>query len=175
MDRMAARAEITECLYRYARGVDRHDREILLSAYHPDARHVRGSFSGDPAAYAEWLFERLTRLAIAHQHCVLNSLVDFDDDTSAHAETYFLIVTLTKAGAVEHSVGRYIDRFECRNGAWRIAARTAIGIIRSEAPHITEGPDISTDQGRWDRSDLSYQRPLTLTAAGSPQAATESR
>lgn len=173
MDRMVARAEITECLYRYARGVDRHDREVLLSAYHPDATHVRGSFSGDPAAYAEWLFERLNRQATSHQHCVLNTLVDFDDDASAHAETYFLIVTLTKRGMVEHSVGRYIDRFECRDGVWRIAARTAIGIIRSEAPHIAEGADITTDPGRWDRSDLSYQRPFELTLAASSPETTE--
>ncbi|WAC92201.1 nuclear transport factor 2 family protein [Mycobacterium sp. Aquia_213] len=35
--RLEARAEIFDCVQRYARGIDRRDRELLRSAYHDDA------------------------------------------------------------------------------------------------------------------------------------------
>ena len=31
------RQEIYDCIMRYCRGIDRLDRDMLLSAYHPDA------------------------------------------------------------------------------------------------------------------------------------------
>jgi hypothetical protein len=34
---LADRADILDCMYRYARGMDRLDRALLRSAYHDDA------------------------------------------------------------------------------------------------------------------------------------------
>ncbi len=42
MDREAIR----DCLLRYARGVDRFDRELIVSAFHPGAIDVHGKFVG---------------------------------------------------------------------------------------------------------------------------------
>ena len=40
------REQIRQCLHRYARGVDRFDRELILSAFHPDALDEHGKFVG---------------------------------------------------------------------------------------------------------------------------------
>lgn len=36
---------IKDCIYRYCRGIDRINRDLLLSAYWPDAIHEHGNFS----------------------------------------------------------------------------------------------------------------------------------
>ena len=48
------RQEIVDCVLRYARGTDRHDTEILESAYHSDAVIDMGPFVGSPADLARW-------------------------------------------------------------------------------------------------------------------------
>jgi hypothetical protein len=46
---LADRAEIHECMMRYARGMDRRDREVLRSAYHDGAVDDHVGFVGDTA------------------------------------------------------------------------------------------------------------------------------
>ncbi len=59
--------------------------------------------------------------------------------------------------------GRYIDRFERRDGEWRIARRVLLLDWTGELP-ITRARSARLldvySTGRWDREDLSYQRPL---------------
>ena len=43
---MKDRQDILDCLHRYTRGVDRHDRALMLSAYHPDAFDEHGVAEG---------------------------------------------------------------------------------------------------------------------------------
>ena len=48
------REAIRDCLHRYARGVDRFDRELILSAFHPDALDEHGKFVGTPDEFVDW-------------------------------------------------------------------------------------------------------------------------
>ncbi|HEX8056439.1 MAG TPA: nuclear transport factor 2 family protein, partial [Novosphingobium sp.] len=51
---MKDRYEIYDCIMRYCSGIDRLDRELLLSAYHPDALDDHGStYIGDVQGFAE--------------------------------------------------------------------------------------------------------------------------
>ena len=43
-DRLGDRLEIRRCMDRYARGVDRHDRDTTLSVYYLDGLHVQGNY-----------------------------------------------------------------------------------------------------------------------------------
>ncbi len=43
------RQDILDCLTRFSRGMDRFDRELLLSAFHPDAVIAAGDFVGGPS------------------------------------------------------------------------------------------------------------------------------
>jgi hypothetical protein len=120
------REEIRDCLARYCRGVDRFDRELVLSAYHPDALDEHGKFVGHREDFAEWAIGQHADAHLSHQHCILNHSCELSEDT-AHTETYFLFVAMNRTGKpVTMGGGRYVDRFEKRNGKWAIADRVCL-------------------------------------------------
>lgn len=71
------------------------------------------------------------------------------------------------------SGGRYVDRFERRDGRWAIAARVCLVEWQSDAasllsPELVEFLDTVQTVAR-DTSDNSYGRPLVITrSAASP-------
>ncbi len=181
VEELRDRQAIQDLLATYSRGVDRLDRALLLSVYHPDAIDDHGVFIGTPEEFVDWAIAMHTATHLSHQHCVLNHTCDLDGDV-AHTETYYMFLAMNRAGApTANSSGRYIDRMEKRNGRWAIAARVC---IRDWAP-LTEIPD-SLDQSKMtivkiqdealraimrggpqpsrDRNDISYQRPLIIPA-----------
>jgi hypothetical protein len=146
--RLADRIAIQETLYRYARGIDRRNWDFLASAFHPGAEIHQGDFKGSIEAMIESV--KLRHAAIEQSaHLMTNILIEFDgpaDSASSGAvvETYYLAylrngalpaimkTALIGGGAPEadkidmRSLGRYIDRFERRDGEWRIARRVCI-------------------------------------------------
>jgi len=163
----------------YSRAVDRLDRDLLLSVYHPDAVDDHGVFVGGPMEFVDWVTAMHSRLHLSHQHCQFNSTVEIDGQT-AHAETYYMFVGMNQTGKpLTMSGGRYLDRLEKRDGRWAIAERVCVRdwapldeipeqldqsqltAVRDIPAHIIElmrtGPQVSRD-----RADPSYARPLTV-------------
>ena len=177
------REQIRQCLHRYARGVDRFDRDLILSAFHPDAVDEHGKFVGTPEEFCDWALDMHANAQLSHQHCLLNHSCDLEGDT-AHAETYFMFTAMNRRGKpLTIGGGRYIDRLEKREGAWRIAARVTLRDW-SNLDAIPDPEDLSTmtstahllshverafmNAGRGparDRSDPSYGRPLRVDPA----------
>jgi hypothetical protein len=46
VEKLIARQEIADVIYRYARGIDRLDFDLVRACYHPDAFDDHGSFAG---------------------------------------------------------------------------------------------------------------------------------
>jgi hypothetical protein len=164
VQRLLDRAAIEECLLRYTRGLDRHDTELVVSAFHPDALDTHGTFEGGPQDVAAWANEQHGLRWVAHQHYITNTTVDIDGDV-AHTDTYYLIVLRRNDGTGQDLMGgRYVDRFERRAGDWRIARRVVtnewIGEIDAGRDRMQSLLDVYIAP-RWDREDISYQRPLT--------------
>jgi hypothetical protein len=95
------------------------------------------------------------------QHYTTNQTIDLDGD-DAHVETYWLCVLkqLDSDGG-ELLGGRYLDRFERRNGEWRIAKRVVVHEWHSRLDFTPMRT--SPGSGNWarrDGGDLSYTRPL---------------
>src|SRR4051794_1228570 len=80
------REAIRQCIHRYARGVDRFDRELILSAFHPDALDEHGKFVGNPKEFVDWALQQHSGAHLSHQHCLLNHNCEIDGDV-AHTET----------------------------------------------------------------------------------------
>jgi hypothetical protein len=158
------RQAILDCLTRYCRGVDRLDRELLLSAYHPDAIDDHGALVGSPEDMVEWGRLRDPTGPLSTQHHLTNHTCEIDGDT-AHAETYYLYTARNRDETVWSAAGRYIDRFERRDGAWKIAMRYCIvewSVTTKEGPiPFADIPDVNANgvPGR-NRADPSYLRPL---------------
>jgi hypothetical protein len=173
------REAIRDCLMRYARGVDRFDRELILSAFHPDFIDEHGKFVGTREEFADWALDQHTKTHLSTQHYLMNHRCELAGDT-AHAETYFLFVGMNRKGKpLQMNGGRYVDRLEKRNGNWAIAYRE---LLRDWA-NLDETPDMSDlssftstraflspemkafmnggPASKRDRSDRSYARPLS--------------
>jgi SnoaL-like domain len=163
LDHLLDRQDILDCLVRFSRGMDRFDRELFLSAFHPDAIIAAGDFVGGPAALYDWASELHAQGQVSTHHNLLNHSCHIDGDT-AHAETYYLFVGRNRDETNWIAGGRYIDRLE-RRGAWRIAMRTnAIewsGMVPTMPIPFASVPDINGN-GTPSRSkeDPSYARPL---------------
>jgi hypothetical protein len=166
LDALASRAEITEVVLRYCRGVDRCDEAMLRSCFHPDARHRHGGFDGASADFCTYALEIVRKVAFTH-HQLGPVSIELDGDV-AYAETYFTALHRFGAepppGGQPHedrfSGGRYIDRFERRDGAWKIAERHGISEwMRYEAASDRGFYDAPAEQrGRRDRGDPVYKR-----------------
>ena len=156
------REAIREVVNRYCRGVDRQDKELLTSCYHPDAIDDRGMFAGPPDELFDWTDPSHLHLFSTHQHIVCNHTCELDGDT-AHCETYYVFAGMRKSdGQLAMSGGRYIDRMEKRDGAWRIAARKCLVEWGSENMGVEAMAEVYAAVGKVsrDRSDCSYMRPL---------------
>jgi SnoaL-like domain len=159
------REEILDCLTRFSRGMDRFDRELFLSAFHADATIAAGEFVGGPADLYAWASAMHEQGQIATSHNLLNHTCDIAGDT-AHTETYYLFVGRNRDDTNWIAGGRYLDRLERREGAWRIALRTnAIewsGLVPTLPIPYADVPDIHLNgTPSRSREDPSYRRPLT--------------
>lgn len=164
MDRLLDRHDILDCLTRFSRGMDRFDRELFLSAFHPDAVIAAGDFVGSPTELYDWASAMHEQGQVATHHNLLNNSCEIDGDT-AHCETYYLFVGRNHDETNWIAGGRYFDRLERRDVGWRIAVRTnAIewsGLIPATPLPFADVPDIHGNGApARDSSDPSYQRPL---------------
>ncbi len=162
--RLLDKQDITECLARFSRGMDRFDRACFLSAFHADACIAAGPFVGDPAACYDWAVSIHEAGQVATQHNLLNTTVDLDGD-SAHTETYYLFVARNRDETNWMAGGRYLDRFERRDGEWRIATRCNViewsGTLPAMEIPFADVPGIELNGiAVRSREDISYRRPL---------------
>jgi hypothetical protein len=163
---LKARSEILQCVHRYARAVDWLDRQMLLSAYHPEALDDHGIFVGTAAQFADYFFEFHRKRQTATFHIITNHVCEMAGE-HAHAESYYMYVCKNTSGSpMSVAGGRYIDRFEYKGGRWAIAARkcTVEWDLGAEAVLPPELLAAFAAVGRISRdaTDASYERPLMI-------------
>lgn len=134
------KADITEILYRYCRGVDRGDVTLLQSVFHDDAPDDHGIWKGRGQDFGPWVVETFKDAITTHM--ITNVLIDLDGD-QADCESYCLAFSEATTGRLMvHS--RNIDRFERRHGEWKIAHRLVVfGGVRADPP--ADPPDFGED------------------------------
>ena len=80
------RQDILDCLTRFSRGMDRFDRELFLSAFHPDATIDAGAFVGGPEPLYAWASALHEQGQSATQHLLLNHRCEIADDGCGGAD-----------------------------------------------------------------------------------------
>jgi hypothetical protein len=160
--RLLDKEAIREACLKYTRGIDRHDDDIAIESYHEGAVDDHGTFIGDAGGFIKHVGELHARNWNMHHHYITNQTIDLEGDT-AHVETYYLAALRREAGTIDLVGGRYIDRFERREGRWAIADRACLVEWMGELPKASGTVDMDMFlRGTWNRTDVSYQRPLKL-------------
>lgn len=162
---VADRIAIQDVLVRYCRGIDRGDADLVRSVFWPDSYADYGGYKGNGAEFADYVVPRLNAAYTATHHTILNSAVELDRDV-AHTETYMHAYHVSKPVPDERQTvflfaGRHVDRFEKRDGQWRVAHRVVVYDFDRVDPIERSMPESWTSTftgGRRDRDDLSYGR-----------------
>jgi hypothetical protein len=178
------RQQIIKAIYQYGRGIDRGDAALFKSVFWKD-----GIFDGGPANGRVWdTADDMFADVIANrfgtsQHMFGNILIQIDGDT-AHSETYTIayhktyptresnetmigVERLKQIGGAtdisyDYTMGlRYADRWEKRDGVWKIANRRLLPDWTQVNPssHRNEGGIMDHLKWRGARGldDLSYE------------------
>jgi hypothetical protein len=119
---------LRKLVHAYCRAVDRGDIPALRQLYHPDAVDAHGAFS---TGAVEGFFEQLVASrpylrAMAHNITTVNFAIE---GTAAEGEIYNIAVhTLAgKSRDIDLIIGgRYLDKYEKRNGVWKLLERTIV-------------------------------------------------
>jgi hypothetical protein len=157
------RQEILDCLVNHCRGADRGDRELFVGTFHADAIADVGEFVGSPDALFDWA-EATRGEQLSHHRHILNHACEIDGDV-AHAETYYQYVGPSADGVNLVFGGRFIDRFERRDGRWKIAFRRNLiewsGALPALPLPFADTPELRLNGiASRSKADPSYDRPL---------------
>jgi hypothetical protein len=173
---------ISDVIMTYARGIDRLDEAMLRSDFHPDSQHAHGfvgpssdptlpSKPGEPGDFVAYAFDVLNTNIRTH-HQLGNIFIELEG-SNAYAESYFTAYHRMRPKgdpmAAENAYdtemdfwvgGRYLDRFQKREGVWKISHRTGLtDWMRTEPPSTQGFFDIPTELvGYRGEDDLVYRR-----------------
>lgn len=155
IEQLSGTLEITDALARYCRALDRLDDELALALWHPGGTvdYGPGLFSGSSADFVAWL--RPVHEAVdATTHRIANVIVRVTGGTAvSEAYGHVMLVTRGVGGqTVQHTFGRYLDRWSLRDGRWAIDHRR---YVRDLGWRATD--EALPGSGRRDRSDPSYE------------------
>lgn len=126
LDKLAfvqAKRDILNCNYRYCRGLDRHDYDLILSAFHPDGINCHAGFPAPIDEFVEWAKDLHKRLNFSgHTHNITSQNLVIDGDM-AQAESLLIYFNQTSKGRLVSGSERYIDTYQRRNDVWKIRLR----------------------------------------------------
>ncbi|MCB1844346.1 MAG: nuclear transport factor 2 family protein [Halioglobus sp.] len=154
-----AREEIHELSCRYMRGLDRLDGALLLAQFWHDGWCEYGFFNGSPSEFVVFAMQALATHR-ANQHMLGQTLIDIDGH-EAFGEVYFRAYhqVETPEGLEDLVIaGRYLDRYERRDGLWKLAYRSEIVDWSHSGPSNASYFELAPDCLRGGRQDDAVYR-----------------
>lgn len=125
VEELLAKQEIRELSCKYMRGLDRLDPELLRSVFLPYAYCEYGFYDGGVDGFVDLAMNALRDHADNH-HMIGQALIEVEGD-EAFGEIYFNAYHKVPVDSGFEDLviaGRYLDRYEKRDGAWKIAYRS---------------------------------------------------
>lgn len=159
------RLAIQDIVMRHARGVDRHDAELMDSCYHEDGAAAYGANVVPASEHSTWSKTAHAGRFSLHAHHITTHTCEIEGDR-AYAESYvigtFLSPDQRRASFV---AARYVDQLERRDGEWKIAVRRSMTdiAVEGDASFLGSFRGRPVEPEHFTRDDLSYQRPVDLS------------
>jgi hypothetical protein len=136
----ADKLEIIDLSSNYMRGLDRLDRELERSVFWDDAFCSYGTYEGGPDRFVEYCQSALAT-HLSNHHFVGQVNIELQGE-QAFGEVYYQAFHRTKNEENEARdlfiSGRYVDRYERRDYAWKIAYRSELVDWVREEPSADE-------------------------------------
>lgn len=154
LETLLDKQDIYELSCRYMRALDRLDEKLLVSVFFEDAWCDYGFTEGSPTEFAHFAVTALSDHA-ANQHMIGNVLIDVEGD-EAFGEVYFNAYhKVTGESGFEDVIiaGRYLDRYEKRDGTWKFAYRSELVDWSRTQPTQDSYFDLAPDGLRGGRQD----------------------
>lgn len=154
------RNALQDLVLTYCRSMDRRDFALARSLYHADAIEDRGDiFRGSVDEFVAWLPKVTSQFELT-VHRVFNMLFVIDGDR-AEGEIYCEAYHRTHSPDAKEMIvgGRYLDRYERRDGVWKLIYRTSTVDRCNTSPVDAEAYRqfvAKTPAGQPDRTDPSY-------------------
>jgi hypothetical protein len=129
--------------------------------YHPDGTDDHGRFTGLGVDFAAYAIPRLQERYSATAHSITNTRIELVDDDTAYVESHVCARHLRQdehGPLLEVFGGRYVDRFERRDGEWKIADRVVVHDWDTVERLETAFPPDRFARGARGRDDPSYRR-----------------
>jgi hypothetical protein len=181
LEDLVARRDIQQVLVRYCTALDRADLAMMETVYWPDGIDIHGIFSGEAAEFVPFIVDGIKRWFEVAVHAISNVSINVGGDQAA-SEAYLYSVCIVPqeqaqdifgdsylarhgAGALDpgrhlfQMGGRYLDRFERRNGEWRIIQRQVVLDWNDNWPSTDLPKQIFAAPSRraeWGRGDAFY-------------------
>lgn len=140
---------IRELVLKYCRAADRHDSEAMRALYFDDALDDHGSyFSGLAMEFIDKLPEIQAPMQILH-HNVTTHNIELDPQNPNYAEGEVYILAMHQATTPDGELidfiigGRYLDKYEKRDGVWKFSHRA----ILADWCKLAAPSDITLDDG----------------------------
>jgi hypothetical protein len=159
LQRLLDEAAIKKVHIRYCRAIDRMDWELLRRCYHPDAVDDHGEYVGGIDGFIAYCQAGCPTF-LSTTHMTGNQLVEVDGDFAwgeHYARAFHRIAPKDGRPLLDLVVNaRYVDRYERRDGEWRILKRTVV-VDTDRVDPVRESwvPEVQL-KARRDRSDPSY-------------------
>ena len=125
---LADKQEIYELSCTYMRGQDRLDPETHRSVFWDDAWCSYGIYEGGPDGFVEFAQKALAPHRGNH-HMIGQVQIDVQGDEAFGEVYYQAFHRLIASDGSERDLfisGRYVDRYERRDGVWKIAYRSEL-------------------------------------------------
>ncbi|MCO6056868.1 nuclear transport factor 2 family protein [Pseudomonas sp. MOB-449] len=146
---------------RFSRAMDRMDRCLMASLWTDDGEVHWGERQGpvQPFVVAATSPDPVLERSF---HSISNEYFEVDGHSAIGEVSVIIVSTLVEAGGKTDRLvgGRYLDRYRCEDGQWKIAQRTFVHDWNMNLPssaNYEEGMFATFFKGARDKSDPSYQ------------------
>jgi hypothetical protein len=160
LNTLLAKQAIRDLLSDYCRAMDRMDRDLALSIWHPQATcEYIDMYTGSGSGFVDWVWSAHAGM-LRHSHQITNVSSKIDaDGARAVSEAYVTVVLWTQPASAPTEVisrGRYLDRWSRRDGRWAIEQRLYVQDLLTQTALPPTSLAACAAASSRDRKDPSY-------------------
>jgi|TARA_B110000495_G_C23003003_1_gene592140 hypothetical protein len=160
IETLLAEQAIRKVVTFYSRGCDRCDVDIFKLAFHDDAEVKYGTYDGHYEKFCNDIVTGNLTLKDT-SHTIINEHYNIDVNANQGTGEIYVLAFWGSEGFNYTCSGRYLDKYECRDGDWRISFRQYIYDWSRTTKYRGDDPNQIFSglkyKGTQNKDDISYK------------------